>query len=300
MPILGARPLGTITPLDIRGAIEIIGEGKAPATVRMSYAVFHSVMAAAVEAELSARTPCRGISLPSPSRTREIRFLTPDELERLAAAMPPEYRVMIYVAGILGLRWSEITGLRVGRLDLLRRKLTIAETLSEVRGRLQFADVKTKSSRRTLDIPPFLGDMLAEHLVSGGVDGRDPEALVFVSATGQPLRTSYFGRQTWRKAVCAAGLDGQGLTFHHLRHSAVGFLIAVNAPPRVIQRRMGHSSIRVTFDVYGGVLPEVEKQVTEQLAGLFAYPCGANVVQKALAGPVQRASDTSDQRFHEI
>ena len=129
--------------------------------------------------------------------------------------------------------------------------MTITETLAEVRGHLQFADVKTKAARRTLDVPDFLAVMLAQHLAARGVDGRKPDALVFVSAGGGPLRATHFRKRVWAPAAKAASLEGQGLTFHHLRHSAVGFLIAVNAPPRVIQRRMGHSSIRVTFDVYG-------------------------------------------------
>jgi integrase len=300
LPILGARPLGTLTPLDIRRAVEAISAGRAPATVRMSYAVFHAVIAAAVDAELIARTPCRGIAMPSPSRKKEIRFLTPEELERLANAMPAEFRAMIYLTGVLGLRWSEVAGLKVGRLDLLRRKLTVAETLSAVRGHLQFADVKTKAARRTLDIPTFLAEILAEHLASRGVDGRDPDALVFVSALGGPLYASNFAKWVWAKAVRAAGLDGQGLTFHHLRHTAVGFLIAVNAPPRVIQRRMGHSSIRVTFDVYGSVLPEVEESVTERLAGLFANSRGADVVQGRGGAAVQASTDPSDQHFRSV
>ena len=129
---------------------------------------------------------------------------------------------MVYLTGALGLRWSEVAGLRVGGLDLLRRKLTVTETLAEVRGSLQFGDVKTKAARRTLDIPPFLVGMLAEHLATRGVTAEDPSALVFVSAEGHPLRASHFRTRTWAPAVKAAGL-GDGFTFHHLRHTAVGF-----------------------------------------------------------------------------
>ena len=78
---------------------------------------------------------------------------------------------MVYLTSALGLRWSEVAGLRVGRLDLLRRKVTVTETLAEVRGHLQFADVKTKAARRTLDVPDFLAVMLAEHLTARGSTG---------------------------------------------------------------------------------------------------------------------------------
>jgi len=207
---------------------------------------------------------------------------------------------MVYVTGVLGLRWSEIAGLRVGRLDLLRRKLAVTETAAEVEGHLQFADVKTAAARRTLDVPPFLAELLASHLAGRGVSGRDPQDLVFVAPEGGPLRASHFRKRIWAPAVKAAGLAGEGLTFHHLRHSAVGFLIAINAPDRVMQRRMGHSSIRVTLDVYGSVLPQVEESVTEGLTDLFATARGAAVVQPA-GGRIALPGETaSDQPHHRV
>ena len=178
--------------------------------------------------------------------------------------------------------------------------MTITETLAEVRGHLQFADVKTKAARRTLDVPDFLAVMLAQHLAARGVDGRKPDALVFVSAGGGPLRATHFRKRVWAPAAKAASLEGQGLTFHHLRHSAVGFLIAVNAPPRVIQRRMGHSSIRVTFDVYGSVLPQVEESVTDGLTDLFASSRGAGVVQALGGGPAEEMPNPPDQPVQRV
>ena len=62
------------------------------------------------------------------------------------------------------MRWSEVAGLRIGRIDFLRHTLAVVETCAEVSGEVTFADVKSKSSRRTLDVPPFLLAMLAEHL----------------------------------------------------------------------------------------------------------------------------------------
>ncbi len=55
-------------------------------------------------------------------------------------------------------------------------------------------------------------------------------------------------------------------------NSAVGFMIELGAHPRVIQQRMGHSSIRTTFDVYGSVLPAVDEAVTAGLGELLRAP----------------------------
>jgi integrase len=143
--------------------------------------------------------------------------------------------------------------------------VTVAETVAEVEGRLIFADVKTRSARRTIGTPQVVLDVLAEHLANRGRPG--PTALVFVAPGGGPMRAGNFRRRVWAPAVRTAKLDG--LTFHGLRHSAVGFMIELGAYPRVMQQRMGHASYRTTMDVYGSVLPAVDDAVTNGLGELF-------------------------------
>ena len=127
LPAFGKKPIGSITPLDVRRLVEQMNITLAPATVRTNYGVLHALFGAAVDADLLAVSPCRGIRLPAPSRG-EIRFLSARELEQLADETPPKYRGMIYLAGVGGLRWSEIVGLRVGRIDFLRRTVSVMET----------------------------------------------------------------------------------------------------------------------------------------------------------------------------
>jgi integrase len=275
LPAFGARPLASITPRQVQRLVAAMAERLAPATVRTNYGVLRAVFAAAVDADLLVRSPCRGIKLPVAARHRPIRFLSPDELARLAAALPVEYRPMAYLSGVLGLRWSEVAGLRVGRIDLLRHTVTVAETLAEVDGVLVAADVKSRAGRRTLELPEFLAALLAEHLARRGLTAADPHALVFVGPGGTPLRAANFRTRVWAPALRGAGLDGEGLTFHHLRHSAVGFLIDANASLAVMQQRMGHASIRTTLDVYGHILPATDQAATAHLEALFGAGTGA-------------------------
>jgi integrase len=259
----------------VQRLVTAMADRLAPATVRTNYGVLRAVLAAAVDADLLVRSPCRGIKLPVAARHRPIRFLSANELARLAAALPVEYRPMAYLAGVLGLRWSEVAGLRVGRIDLLRRTVTVAETLAEVEGVLVAADVKSRAGRRTLELPEFLAALLAEHLARRGLTAADPHALLFVGPGGAPLRAANFRTRVWAAALRAAGLEGEGLTFHHLRHSAVGFLIDANASLAVMQQRMGHASIRTTLDVYGHILPATDRAATAHLEALFGVRTGA-------------------------
>jgi integrase len=279
LPRLGPVRLGAITPELVGQVVDRMRADLAPATVRTNYGVLRAVMAKAVERDLIGRSPCRGVDLPRPDRN-EPRFLSIDELHVLADAMPDLYRPMVYVAGVVGLRWSEVAGLRVGRLDFLRRTVTVAETLAEVEGELMFAEPKSDASRRTVSVPAPVMDLLAEHLARRGRPG--PDELVFVSAEGGPLRSGHVRRRVWAPAVEAAGLEG--LTFHGLRHTAAGLMIELGAHPRVIQQRLGHASIRTTMDVYGSVLPAVDDAVTQGLGELVADSRGLDADRAAGPG----------------
>jgi len=145
------------------------------------------------------------------------------------------------------------------------RTLEVTETMAEVNGRVMFADVKRRASRRTLSVPPFLLTMLSEHLAARGRPG--PRELVLVAPEGGPLRRSTFRTRVFGPAVERAELEG--LTFHGLRHTAVGLMIESGAHIEAIKQRLGHSSIRLTSDTYGSLLPTVDESVTAALEDTF-------------------------------
>jgi integrase len=264
LPELGGTALAKITPGAVRGVVDTMRASLASATVRTNYGVLRAVLSAAVDAELVARSPCRAIRLEN-TRRGEARHISADELHELADAMPVEYRAMVYVGGVLGLRWSEVAGLRVGRVDFLRRSLTVAETLTEVEGHPRFDEPKTRASHRTITVPLAVLDNLSQHLTRRG--RPDPDELVFVAPDGGPLRASNFRQRVWSPALRRAGLDG--LHFHDLRHSAAALMIEAGAHIETIKRRLGHSSIRVTSDVYGSLLRSVDEEVASDLDGLL-------------------------------
>jgi integrase len=274
IPAIGTRALGSLTPLDARALVDDMAKRLAPSTVRTNYGVLRAILRAAVDADLIAQSPCRGVKLPVDSRRRQ--FLSADELVGLADEMPDEYRPMIYLAGVLGLRWSEVAGLRVGRIDLQRRTLEIAETLAEVNGRVIFAEPKTASSRRTLRLPEFLATMLGEHVAYRGDPG--PEALVFVAPEGGPLRRTTFRTRVFNPAVRRAAIPA--VTFHELRHTAAGLMIELGAHIEAIKQRLGHSTIRVTSDVYGSLIPAVDDALTDRFDARFRIARGENVVNE--------------------
>lgn len=119
-----------------------------------------------------------------------------------------QHATMVYVLAYAGLRWGEMAGLRRGRVDILRRRIQITESVAEIGGRLEFGTTKTHQTR-TVHLPPFVADMLGQHLE--GV-GDDPHTLVFTAPKGGPLRYRNARRTVWDPARTRAGNDLTDIT----------------------------------------------------------------------------------------
>lgn len=265
VPRFGRMPLINISTTSVSRFIsDLLTDGRhAPATVRKIGQVLSKVMRDSVVAGLIARSPCDGIRLP-PEGRREMAFLTPAEVSDLATAVGPDWEDLVLTAAFTGLRWGELVGLKVGRLDLDRRSISVVEQVVEVSGQFEWGPPKTAAGRRVVALPAALVDMLAVRL-------KRPEvicsSLVFPTPLGEPIRRSNFARRVWAPAVHALGLDG--LRFHDLRHTAVAMAISQGAHPKTLQQRMGHSSITVTLDRYGHLYEGLDARVAEGLNDLL-------------------------------
>jgi len=150
-------------------------------------------------------------------------------------------------------------GLRRSRVDLLRGTVQVAEIVVEVRGVLHIGPSKTRASRRTVGLPRFVAEELAEHLAAA----TDPAAFVFTAPKGGQLRVTGFRARVWRPATRAAGLDG--LRIHDLRHTAVALWIAAGANPKEVAARAGHASVSFTLDRSGHLYPEADTALRDRL-----------------------------------
>ena len=147
----------------------------------------------------------------------------------------------------------ELGALRVGRLQLLRGRVEVAETVSEVTGHgLVYGPTKTYE-RRAVPIPRSMCEELGAYLAERPAH---PEAFVFTAPDGGPLRHHNFMARHFRPAVSRAKLP-ERLRFDDLRHTCAALLINTDPPahPLAVMKRLGHSAISVTYDTYGAPLP---------------------------------------------
>ncbi|MEM7272742.1 MAG: site-specific integrase [Actinomycetota bacterium] len=217
-----------------------------------------------MDLELIGRTPCRSIKLPS-DRSEERRVIEPSQLHQLADAVGPNWRAMIYVGGVMGLRFGEAAALQVQDVDLVEHRLYVSKTVVEANGRISIDVPKTSAGLRTLALPDPLVDELRDHIERSGLE--DPEALLFGSSTGVPVRRSNFARRVFGPAVESCGLDG--LTFHGLRHSAATQWVAAGLDARTVQHRLGHADPRLVLRLYAHVSSRADQEAARTTAETF-------------------------------
>jgi integrase len=214
----------------------------APASVRKVHRVLSMVLAYAVKDGRLALNPAAGVSLPR-LREAEKRFLSHRQVRELADACGDDYRLMVLFLAYTGLRWGEMAALTVGRVDFLRRRALVAESVTPVEGVMTFGPTKGHE-RREVPIPRFLIDDLARH-----VEGKSADDLVFTGERGAVMRSGTFRRGALIEAAKAIGIPG--FHPHELRHTAASLAIASGADVKVVQQMLGHKSATMTLDQYG-------------------------------------------------
>ena len=117
---------------------------------------------------------------------------------------PPHWRALVLVNAYAVMRWSEVVGLALGSVDWQRRMLSVTETGVEVAGHIHREPTKTEAGRRTITLPGFVMDALAEH-----VERWPPGelGLIFHDRNGQPVRRSTFYR-SWRRRRSGRAFQG--------------------------------------------------------------------------------------------
>lgn len=172
----------------------------------------------------------------------ERRFLTRQQLARLLAEIPDDWRPLFELLASTGLRISEAIALRIMDADLRADTPRVHVRRAIVNG--QLTGPKSRHGRRTI---PISRD-LAQRLAALAADRGEAE-LLFVGARGATLRP---GNLRYRVVIPAAERAGvPWARCHTLRHTCAALLIDAGASPLRLQRWMGHHSAAFTLDNYG-------------------------------------------------
>jgi len=245
IPRWGRVPLSAITHADLVRWIAEIHTDRSPAHTRHTLTVVSQILKLAVRDGRLTRNVADGVAKPRLARPVQ-RFLSNEEVARLAREMPEPYDLMVVLLAFTGLRFGEVAGLQVGDVDLDRGRVTVNWSVTELAHGGLHRDAPKTYRRRAVPIPAFLVARLGAY-----VKGRPDGAPLFTARKGGPLRNSNFRHYFFDPAVQRAGLAP--LTPHNLRDTAASLAVASGANVKAVQRMLGHASASMTLDVYSGL-----------------------------------------------
>lgn len=245
---LGAMKLADVQRRHVqRLADRLVGDGLSPSSVRNALMPLRVIFRRAIRDGLVAVNPCGGVDLPA-NRGRELVIVAPDVAAKLVATLDePRDRALWATALYAGLRRGELMALRWRDVDLARGALHV-ERAYDPRAR-EYVEPKSRAGRRRVPIAGALRDALDDHRAK--LDAVDPDALAFGEA-GEPFNYGGAVRRA-REAWKAATLEPIGL--HAARHTAASVMIAAGVNVKALSEFLGHSSITITLDRYGHLLP---------------------------------------------
>lgn len=230
-------------------------------TVRQCHSLLSSILKSAQKGGRIRTNPCEGIDLPTVGKKPE-RFLSDVEVKAILAQLEGQDRLMVEFDYETGLRWGEVAGLHVKRLDLTRKVVHVVEVAT--RSGAVKGHPKSKSSYRTVPVPEKVAKQLKEH-----IKGKGPDDLVFTAdpdgaraAPGSKLMLDYtnWRRRVWVDAVKDSGVKAPLPTFHDLRHSYVSRLIAAGADVLTVKAKAGHESL-LTTQRYAHTAPGADDRI---------------------------------------
>lgn len=253
VPELGRIPIGSLTRLRVQEWASALPGS--PATIRKVVNVLSGALRFAVEDARLPSNPAQRLKLPKVVKTAK-RYLSHDEVAALALEVGRisdgrnhGYHLVVLTLAYCGLRWGELSGLRIQDVDLTRRRLTIRQTVVADRG-YQRIEAPKDYEHRSIPIPAFLCRLLTPHIA-----GRRPDEPVFYGIRTKTWLRNHVFRVGWfDPAATAIGLGG--LTPHELRHTAASLAVSAGAHVKAVQRILGHASASVTLDVYADLFDE--------------------------------------------
>jgi integrase len=265
-PTIGRVKLKNLNAMHLQGLYrDRLDSGLSGSTVQKLHHVMHKALARAVRWDLIPRNPADAVEAPKPSK-KEMRPLSAPEARRLLDAASGDRLEALYVLAVhTGMRSGELLGLKWGDVDLsgatgtirVRRTLTRKDNGR----RIALGEPKTKKSRRTVKLTQRAVEALRSHSArqAGEKLKAGPlyadEGLVFAGEAGGLLNPSNVRQRSFLPLLERAGLAGQGITFHDLRHTCASLLFQRNVHPKFVQELLGHASVAITLDTYSHMLP---------------------------------------------
>ena len=268
-PLLGAIRLAKLKRGDVVGFYPALArQGVSPAQRRQVGVALTMALNRAVDLDLIPSNPAARVRKPKADKP-DIAVLDPEQVARFRAAAAGDRLEALYITALdTGARPGALFALTWADLDFDRGFISVSKSLEDINGVLRVKDVKTKRSRRRIDLSQATLAALAERRKAMLAAGHyAPDRPVFCDTEGGYLRLSNLRRSSFKPILTRAGLPD--IRFYDLRHTCATLLLLADTPAKVVSERLGHSSITMTLDTYSHVLPTMQKRAADVMGRIL-------------------------------
>ncbi len=286
-PVIGKMAIANVKPMHCKKVLLQMDETYAGSTIRQTYIAMGTMLKAALMNDLIIKHPMNGVRYTKPVRAKDdIKFLTREEQRIFLQAAKRSHNYNQYALILeTGLRTGELIGLTWDAIDFEKRTLTVNKTLEyrHKQGYWRAGPPKTPQSYRTIPLTERAYNILKEiwdnreyrkksPLLSETLEYIDRRTgatsqlvmcdLVFINwRTGEPAKNSSYDTHLY-KLCDEAGI--KRFCMHALRHTYATRAIEAGMQPKVLQKLLGHASIKTTMDRYVHVTTESMDRAIKQ------------------------------------
>ncbi len=285
VPVLGARPITAVTRADCRDLITACRQkGLKRASLLGVQRTLSAVLSHAIEDGLLQANPAfrmgKHLRLGDEKRAaiQPLTYLEAHQFLEAVRDRMPEYHPFFLCALRTGMRLGELLALQWADVDFAGRFLEVRRNL--VAGRL----TSTKSTNRrrvdmSLNLTKALRELHRERKASSLKAGTPVPSWVFINRDGSALDGDNVRHRVFYRLL--EGAELRQIRFHDLRHTYASLLIQNGESLTYVKEQMGHSSIQVTVDVYGHLVPSANRAAVDKLDALPIRNPGATSEENA-------------------
>lgn len=281
-PYIGNLQISALTSDDVQTMInQLRDEGKSYSTIKKAYDAVNECFRTGIIKKSVITNPALGVTLPSniKKRSSDIKYFTKDEIDRLIPVATSIYQNgnSVFRLGYIipfglhtGLRIGEILGLKWANVDMDNMTATVTDTLAVVKNRDKDAETKYKlieqtstksiSGQRTIELNSIAYNALLQikEITGEGI-------YVFESKNKKPITPKNMDRLIRNAEVRAQFPEDRMLGFHALRHTFASMLFAKGADVKTVSEALGHSSVKITYDIYIHLINDQQKKAVKAI-----------------------------------